>query len=126
MHTFLPRFPQLLAPLASGSLRQDDLRRIRVARQRWHGGARLSRRAAPGTLALCAPPPPPPPPLGQTPPGTPGPAARRVRGRSGHHPVTSSHVLAGSVASASPPTLSSHKLPTATANHSRRRRPGAR
>ena len=38
MHTFLPRFPQLRAPLASGGLRQDDLRRIRVARQRGHGG----------------------------------------------------------------------------------------
>src|SRR2546428_8767596 len=38
MHMFLPRFPELLSPLASGGLRQDNARRIGVSRQRRHGG----------------------------------------------------------------------------------------
>jgi hypothetical protein len=36
MHTFLPRFPQLLSPFASGGLQQNHVRGTRVSRQRWH------------------------------------------------------------------------------------------
>ena len=50
--------------------------------------------------------------------------ARRVRGGSGTRAVTSGTVLAGIVSSASPPTLSSHKVATATASHRRAARSG--
>ena len=40
--------------------------------------------------------------------------ARRVRGCGGHNAFSSSTVLAGSAASAAPPTLSSHNVATAT------------
>ena len=52
--------------------------------------------------------------------------ARRVRGRSGHPPVTSSQVLTGMVASAAPPTLSRHHVATAPASHRRAARSGSR
>src|SRR5882724_11679851 len=50
--------------------------------------------------------------------GTPRP------GGAGTSTVTSGTVLAGTVASASPPTLSSHKVATATASHRRAARSG--
>jgi hypothetical protein len=46
MHMFLPRFTQLLSPLASGGLRQDNARRIGVSRQRRHGGPGFRHQAA--------------------------------------------------------------------------------
>src|SRR5437660_12558751 len=46
MYMFLPRFPELLSPLASGGLRQDNARRIGVSRQRRHGGPGFWHQAA--------------------------------------------------------------------------------
>src|SRR5881409_913715 len=50
--------------------------------------------------------------------------ARRIRGCVGTRAVTSGTVLAGMVSSAAPPTLSSHRVATATANHRRAARSG--
>ena len=47
--------------------------------------------------------------------------ARRVRGCGGHNAFSSSTVLAGSAASAAPPTLSSHNVATATRSPQPRR-----
>src|SRR5439155_5989023 len=53
-----------------------------------------------------------------------GGVARRVGGGGGTSTVTSGTVLAGTVASASPPTLRTHKVATATARHRRAARSG--
>src|SRR2546429_60424 len=50
--------------------------------------------------------------------------ARRIRGCVGRRAVTSGTVLTGMVSSASPPTLSSHRVATATASHRRAARSG--
>src|SRR6266481_5768913 len=50
--------------------------------------------------------------------------ACRIRGCRGTKAVTSGTVLAGIVSSASPPTLSSHRVATATASHRRAARSG--
>ena len=50
--------------------------------------------------------------------------ARRSRSGRGMRAVTSGTVLAGMASSASPPTLSSHQVATATASHRRAARSG--
>jgi hypothetical protein len=52
--------------------------------------------------------------------------ARRSRGRPGHRAVTASHVLAGTVSSAAPPTRSNPHVATATASPNRAARAGSR